>query len=94
MGEGICHCLLCGIVNELYYYITFDFCFLTETIISCILFFTGDELWYLLYHIPLVNVSLPRKLPDLVNLILNLQNLEIKMSFPNGKGKSNRARSH
>ncbi len=28
-------------------------------------FFTGDELWYLLYHIPLVNVSLPRRLPDL-----------------------------
>lgn len=27
--------------------------------------FIGDELWYLLYHIPLVNVSLPRRLPDL-----------------------------
>ncbi len=27
--------------------------------------YIGDELWYLLYHIPLVNVSLPRRLPDL-----------------------------
>jgi hypothetical protein len=26
---------------------------------------SGEELWYLLYHIPLVNVSQPRKLPDL-----------------------------
>lgn len=25
----------------------------------------GDELWYLEHHIPLVNVSLPRRLPDL-----------------------------
>ena len=27
--------------------------------------FAGEELWYMQYHMPLVNISLPRKLPDL-----------------------------
>ena len=30
-----------------------------------ILIVTGDEIWYMRYHMPLVNISLPRRLPDL-----------------------------
>ena len=40
----------------------------TNTIFHPLFFLSlskGQELWYMRYHMPLVNISLPRKLPDL-----------------------------
>jgi len=32
--------------------------------------FLGEDIWYFMYHIPLVNFTLPRKLPGELNIVL------------------------